>query len=262
MGAGATAAPARAHRGGPLTVVPYEQALELSGGDEFVRWHIDPVRTPEAWVYGAAVAFERLTRSGRRSLTVVGPVAAAAECVRALLPRRQPARVTVPRGTLALLDGEVRVGDGAEWEWLVADVPPVVDPVAAQRVTALGADDYADIADLLAVASPRHSADPGDDDVVQWVGVRDPAGALVACAAHTEAISGVPHLASITTHPSVRGQGLGSLVTGAVTRDLLLGGAPVVTLGMYSDNEIARRLYLRLGFRCHHHWSSYGILLR
>jgi predicted GNAT family acetyltransferase len=52
------------------------------------------------------------------------------------------------------------------------------------------------------------------------------------------------------------------MVTGAVTRDVLLGGAPVVTLGMYSDNEIARRMYLRLGFRCDHHWSSYGILRR
>ena len=73
---------------------------------------------------------------------------------------------------------------------------------------------------------------------------------------------GVPHLASIATHPSARGRGLGALVTAALTRRLLDEGAPVVTLGMYADNDVARRMYLRLGFRCDHRWSSRAVVLR
>ncbi len=59
---------------------------------------------------------------------------------------------------------------------------------------------------------------------------------------------GVPHLASIATRPDVRGRGYGEAVTSSLTRAALLGGRPVVTLGMYADNAVARRLYQRLGF--------------
>lgn len=231
------------------TIVPsYAECLAASGHDPFVRWHVSAV---EGHVLDGAVAFD-----WRGTLTVVGAPAAAARGVRQLVPVGAPTRVTVPRGTLALLPG-LRVGDGADWEWMRADVRPGA-AAAAHRVVPLS--DGAEISTLLEVASPRHSADPGDDDVVQWVGVRSGAGGLLACAAHTEAVPGVPHLASIATHPDARGQGLGELVTRTLTDQLLEAGSPVVTLGMYSDNDVARRLYARLGFRCDHRWSSYVIL--
>jgi predicted GNAT family acetyltransferase len=69
-------------------------------------------------------------------------------------------------------------------------------------------------------------------------------------------VPGVPHLASIATLPAVRGRGLGEAVTSSLTRAALLAGRPVVTLGMYSDNAVARRLYQRLGFGDVRHWSS------
>lgn len=96
----------------------------------------------------------------------------------------------------------------------------------------------------------------GPGRVLQWVGIRDDEGALIACAAHTERVRGVPHLASIATHPQWRGRGLGSAITGGMTRRLLAEGAPVVTLGMYADNDVARRMYERLGFRCEHRFTS------
>ena len=261
MGANTFAPPAPAHRPEPLTIASYDECLAASGVDPFVRWQVDPRQSPEGWVLDGAVAFLRLAPGGRRTLTVIGPPAAAAVAVRRLVRAGEPTRVTVPAGTLELMSAELRVGDGASWEWMRTDVPPASFAAAQQVQLLRPADDLA-ISELLRVASPRHSSDPGDEDIVQWVGVRDGAGTLSACAAHTESGSGVPHLASIATHLSAQGRGLGSLVTGTLTRRLLLAGAPVVTLGMYSDNDIARRMYLRLGFRCDHRWSSYVIIRR
>ena len=259
MGTNTFASPAPAHRPEPLTILPYDECLAASGDDPFVRWQVDPRQSPQGWVLDGVVAFYRLAPGGRRTLTVIGPPAAAAVAVRRLVCAGEPTRVTVPAGTLELMSAELRVGDGASWEWMRTDVPPA-DFAAAQRVQALPPDDDPAISELLRVASPRHSTDPGDDDIVQWVGVRDGAGTLLACAAQTESVPGIPHLASIATHPSAQGQGLGSLVTGTLTRRLLLAGAPVVTLGMYSDNDMARRMYLRLGFRCNHLWSSHTVV--
>lgn len=113
-----------------------------------------------------------------------------------------------------------------------------------------------EVADLLAAASPLHSAAPGDRDVLRWCGIRSADGRLVACAAHAEHVRGVPHLASIATLPDHRRRGLGTTVTGWLTRTLLGEGAGVVTLGMYADNTDARPVYRRLGFRNDHHFSS------
>ncbi len=267
MGASPAAPPARPHRGDALTstglaTVSYDEALAASGHDEFVRWQVDPLASPTGWVVGDAVAFARRRPDGGRALTVVGPARDAAAALRELVPGNGFTRTSVPFGTLAVLaddPGDVVVGEGADWEWMITDTAPTAAS-RAPEVRWLTEEDGPAISALLQAASPRHSADPGDDDVRGWVGVRSPDGTLVACAAHTEAVPGVPHLASIATHPSVRGQGLGSLVTGTLVQRLLGGGAPVVTLGMYSDNVAARRMYHSLGFRCRHFFSSRALL--
>jgi predicted GNAT family acetyltransferase len=45
-------------------------------------------------------------------------------------------------------------------------------------------------------------------------------------------------------------------VTAWLTRQLLAEGTGWVTLGMYSDNDVARRMYLRLGYQCDHRFTS------
>ena len=60
---------------------------------------------------------------------------------------------------------------------------------------------------------------------------------------------------AIVTRPDQRGHGLGAAVTAYLT-DAGLRSGPVVTLGMYSDNEVARRLYHRLGYVTSHRWAS------
>jgi predicted GNAT family acetyltransferase len=96
---------------------------------------------------------------------------------------------------------------------------------------------------------------PGRPGVERWVGLRE-GGELVAVGANAPISAPVPHLASIATLPALRGRGLGAAVTAALTRSLLAEGHSVVTLGMYSDNPVARRVYERLGFRCDHRFSS------
>jgi ribosomal protein S18 acetylase RimI-like enzyme len=246
----------------------YDDLLAASGDDPFVRWEVRPDAPVRGWALAdGGVAFVRLTPSGRRQLAVVATPEATVPALRAHLSGTplggRPGGpsgagldrgVTVPQGTLELLGPDPRIGPGDDWEWMWTAAAPPDSPA----VVPLGPADHHDVAALLRAASPRHSATV-EDDVVAWVGVREH-GRLVACAAHTEHVPGVPHLASIATHPDVRGRGLGAAVTGALTARALRAGAPVVTLGMYSDNAVARRMYRRLGFRCEHRWSSRRLL--
>jgi ribosomal protein S18 acetylase RimI-like enzyme len=244
----------------------HAELLAASGGDPFVRWQVRSDVPLQAWDVGGAVAFVRTRSSGRRQLTVLGPPQSAAVAVIALVGAQAASTVrahgvTVPFGTLPLLQDDLRIGPGDDWDWMWADASTIGQGHVDERVEVL--PDYAgdDVAGLLAVASPRHSSDPGDPDVLAWYGIRD-GGELVACAAHTGSVPGVPHLASIATHPRARGQGLGTAVTTTVTAQLLGVGAPVVTLGMYADNDEARRMYARIGYVCSHRWSSRAVVVR
>jgi GNAT superfamily N-acetyltransferase len=242
----------------------HAELLAASGDDVFVRWQVRADEPLQAWHVGGAVAFMRTWAPGRRQLTVLGPPPAAAAAVHALVGEVAGSvgaqGITVPFGTLPRLRPELRVGPGDDWDWMWADAT-TIGHVDDDRVQRLGDDALGDVTDLLAVASPRHSSEPGDSDVRAWYGMRV-GGDLVACAAHTESVPGVPHLASIATHPRRRGQGLGTALTATVTTRLLDAGAPVVTLGMYADNDVARRLYVRIGYVCSHRWSSRAVALR
>lgn len=252
------------------------EVLRASGQDPFVRWQLDPVSPPmatlQAWSRGGAVAFIRPSSDGPASLTCLGPVRDVVPLVAGLVHRVDATRLTVPRQSWDAVMKRLpvlRQGTGDDWDWMWIDrasadrswteqpssrlvLPGLVSPA----LEPLGPDHHGEISALLAVASPRSSAVPGGREIVRWLGIRDVERALVACAAHTERVRGVPHLASITTHPRWRGRGLGSAITGGITRRLLAQGAPVVTLGMYADNDVARRIYGRLGFRCEHRFAS------
>jgi ribosomal protein S18 acetylase RimI-like enzyme len=161
----------------------------------------------------------------------------------------------VPREAYAALPPRLGLERPNEWEWFATTTLPPVQP-AEDQVRWLGEPDHDDIVALLRAHSGRHDAEPGQPHARQWCGIRDDAGDLVAVAAHTESWSTVPFLASIATRGDQRGRGLGGAVTAFITRRLLEEGRPRVTLGMYSDNDVARRLYLRLGYRVVHRFTS------
>jgi GNAT superfamily N-acetyltransferase len=123
------------------------------------------------------------------------------------------------------------------------------------RLVPLSEEDLPDIAALLEQANPRTDARPFDHPDQHWVGARDEGCRLLACGVRETNVAGHPLLAGITVHPSARGTGLGLAVTAALTR-AAIADSGVCTLGMYSDNDVARRVYHGLGFAGDHLWSS------
>ena len=95
---------------------------------------------------------------------------------------------------------------------------------------------------------------PGTGVTERWLGVRV-AGTIVAAGALHRTGAGAPHLTGIVTHPDARGRGYGAAVTAALTR-VALADSGVCTLGMYAGNDVARRLYERLGYRTAYGWAS------
>ncbi|ACU39482.1 GCN5-related N-acetyltransferase [Actinosynnema mirum DSM 43827] len=70
---------------------------------------------------------------------------------------------------------------------------------------------------------------------------------LVAAIPHWED-SGVLYLFSMWVRPEARGRGVGAALVGDVLEWAGEHGWPVVRLRVFLDNEVARRLYLRMGF--------------
>jgi RimJ/RimL family protein N-acetyltransferase len=237
--------------------------LSASGDDPFVRAEADQKRILHAWrtdrgAVGWLIPSRRV--AGRGHVVAVGPAVAAAELLRAALDVGVDASsVTLPRDADRHLP-EHRLETRNDWEWFFIRTPPAAVP-HEDRAVVLERPHWPEVTELLDRASPRHDVRPGETGVLRWVGIRDGSGRLAAVAAHAEHVKGVPHLASIATAPEHRQQGLGAAVTAAITRRCLAEGRTPVTLGMYSDNEAARRVYLRLGFHREHEFTS-GRLLR
>ena len=239
------------------------ELLELAADDPFVLAECDPARVSSTWAgpggsIGWVVPSRRVEGTGH--LVALGPAAAATALLLDVLASCERdgssiGSVSLPRDADRALRPAYALEPRNDWEWFSTAGPPPAQAGEAQ-VAWLGLDDHDDVGRLLETWSPRHDAVPGRPGVLRWCGVRDDSGRLVATAAHTEHRSGVPHLASVATAGDVRGRGLGGAVTAWLTRRLLEEGTGVVTLGMYSDNPVARRLYERLGFTCAHAFIS------
>ncbi|QGN57087.1 GNAT family N-acetyltransferase [Nostocoides sp. HKS02] len=236
----------------------HAEVLDASGGDAFIRYDLPTALEHPGWALGRAVVVTRRTHTRRLGLLVLGPPAdvdaLSAHLVReALLPPGVGA-VTVAHDALAAVAAHLPLADGNDWEWMYAVSPPPL--VAAEsRLVALGPDDLGDLQDLLGSANPRTDARPFAYPGQVWVGVRTDSGRLVACGVREPSLAGYPILSGITVDPAHRGTGLGLAVTAYLTR-AAVAQAGVCTLGMYSDNDVARRVYRGLGYRGDHRWAS------
>jgi ribosomal protein S18 acetylase RimI-like enzyme len=243
----------------PTALGSAAELLLATGHDPYVR---SSLRSPgvQAWHDGAAALWFGTDAEERSTYVMTrGAPQAVAELVGELLAELPlGSRVTLPRGTGPLLPAWVGL-DGTDWDFRWTATPPPQQP-GEDRVAPV--DDHAVVGALLAASSPTASALPGDPAVRAWVGVRDDDETLLAVAADTSATTGVGHLSSIAVLPAARGRGLARAVTAALTRRLLADGADVVTLGMYADNDPARRVYNALGFADEHRFTSGPLQVR
>ena len=121
-------------------------------------------------------------------------------------------------------------------------VPPVPDGV---DVVALGADDAADMLDLVALTRPGPFA-PRTWELGGYVGVRRD-GHLVAMAGERMHPVGWGEISAVATHPDHRRQGLGEHLVRVVAAGIAARGE-VPMLHAAADNTNAVRLYEAMGF--------------
>jgi ribosomal protein S18 acetylase RimI-like enzyme len=96
-----------------------------------------------------------------------------------------------------------------------------------------------------------------------YFGVSDDGRLVAAGGTHVlEPKRGVAALGGIFTLPERRGRGYAAAVTSALVVELLARGCRDVVLTVYADNEVARRVYSRLGFREHCRYETGEGVLR
>lgn len=262
---------------GRSTAVTYADLRSGSADDPWLRWGLPDPLAGHAIVHAGVAVVQRLghrpglwvapLRPGMEPGEVLlGPgLAEEAGRVRSalqhvmgeeLLTAWQARSVSVPQQHAAIGHEVLPLSDqGGDWEWMWATTVPA--PMAGEESLVL-LDDLADAEELKAFAhehNPRVWTRIGEGVMARWVGVRGEDGGLVAVGGAETERSGVPHLAGILTAMHARGQGLGEMLSAGLTR-WALEHHGVCTLGMFSDNDVARRLYRRLGYRTARAWHS------
>lgn len=148
----------------------------------------------------------------------------------------------------------LELAGGGTWAFMVAGRAERLPPAPAGLVEL---DDATD-AERIEAFGRAHNADfegfPGHGYASLWLGVEDRAGLAAVGAVHVLG-SGAPHLSGIVVRPDRRGTGLGAGLTAELTRRAV-GGHGFSTLGVYSANTVAVRLYERLGYAVAHHFHT------
>jgi len=122
----------------------------------------------------------------------------------------------------------------------------VAPPAGASReVTELRASDVPDMVRLAAATEPGPFG-PNSNRTGRWFGIRRE-GRLVAMAGERMRVEGYGEVSGVCVDPSVRGEGLGAVVTLAAADGIRdRGDTPM--LHVRDGNDGAHRLYRRIGF--------------
>jgi len=231
--------------------------------EAFRRWHLGSADLVDDWSDAVARVFHVRNPRGHGLVVLASPGTApepVADAVNAAVQRLRSqdvgsVRISVPQPVRHLVHGSTQ---WSQWEWMHTHTAPPATPARA-GVRWLDDDDLPEVSAFLSEHSPRSHASPGDPDVRGWAGIRNADG-LTCVGALVESRAGFPHLRAITTATGLRGRGLGEAVTSFLTASSL-ATSEVVTLGLYSDNAVARRLYERLGYTLAAAFSSGTLLL-
>lgn len=254
--------------------------LALSGGDPWVRWVVPDPLPGEVWVHEGVALVQRLgerpgfwvaplsgmPRPGGGGSVLGSEASGATERARVRaalvalrdgghLPRLGARAVSVPQEHAALAHEVLDLGAGGEWEWMWTTMEPETDDRERDVIPLDDRRDAAELEDFTRAHNPRVWTQIGTGRVHHWVGLRDGAGRLVAIGGAEREATGVAHLAGIVTAREHRGTGLATVVSAALTR-WAVAERGVCTLGVFSDNLAARRVYARLGYRTARAWHS------
>ena len=213
------------------------------------------------WPGNGAVLFSRRSDHGVPGSAAIGTASGLAtlledSAVLGWLTGGGKRHLSVPRGLMPVVAQRLDLGSrGGEWDWMWTRTAPPVLP-GEDRVEVLDPTSRDEAEAFLAEHSPRTHGQPFARPGQRWIAVRDTAtGALVATGSSEPSAAGIPTLAGIATAAEHRGAGWGAAVTAHLTR-LAVAEAGACTLGMFADNDVARRLYHRLGYTTGMEWTS------
>jgi GNAT superfamily N-acetyltransferase len=238
--------------------------LELTGDHPVVALDVGHGFAPPGWAvaggHGSAVVFPRRSDHGVPGAATLGDAAGldtlfAAGEVREWFRDSGARHLSAPRAHQPVVARHLDLGErGGDWDWMwTRSAPPAVTGEGEVRVLAPEARD--ELVTFLATHSPRTHGQPFSRPGQLWVGVRDGAGRLLACGASEPSEAGTPTLAGIAVDGRRRREGLGTAVTAALARRAV-ATAGACALGMFADNDPARRVYHRLGFTTAMEWRS------
>lgn len=248
------------------------ELLDLAAGDPWVRWGLPDLvgeptgcaraPAPDAWFDGhVAVIRRERARTGfwisplRGQDATAERIRAAVEWLAGSGELEGAAGISVVQPHVDVVEDVLDLGDGGDWHWMWTTSEPPADRREAALVALDDSRDGAEISDFSHANNPRVWTEIGTGAMGEWLGLRDASGALIAVGGTEKQPRGVPSLAGIVTARGLRGQGLGAVVTAALTRQALAASG-ACTLGVFSDNTVALRLYARLGYRTGRAWSS------
>ncbi len=162
------------------------------------------------------------------------------------------AELVGPDGVAVFLRGEVEAAP-AGWtellrepatQYVAADLTQPAPEVSCE-VVELTASDSPDMVALAAATEPGPFG-PNSHLTGRWFGIRRD-GRLVAMAGERIRVEGFGEVSGVCVDPSVRGQGLGAVVTLAAAHGIQERGDRAM-LHVRDGNEGAHRLYRRIGF--------------
>ena len=225
--------------------------------DAFLRWGVHDASVRGCWGLGSSVALVH-DRAPRPRLP--GPWAillGRPDELRLLIDAvpgligETPLGVTMSAAAYHLVPASWGLATRGHWDYMVTSVAPAA-PMGL-RIDVV--EDHDQLHAVLDADNPDAHARPGDDDVHSWLGIADDEG-MACVGALAVSQNGGAHLRAITTLARARGRGYGAALSAALTRRGLEQISSEVTLGVYSDNAGAIRLYERLGYRLVHHFTS------
>jgi FR47-like protein len=208
-----------------------------------------------------SVVFHRRSDHGVPGTAAIGTASGLATllddpAVRAFVTGGSNRHLSVPRGLAGIVEARLDLGTrGGEWDWLWTRTAPPVVP-GEEHVTTLDASHREETEAFLTAHSPRTHGQPFARPAQHWVAVRDAAtGRLLATGCSEPCAAGTPTLAGIAVDTALRGEGWCAAVTAHLTRRAVAARG-ACALGMFADNDVARRVYERLGFTTGMRWTS------